>query len=426
MHILMLAQFYDPIVGGEERHVQDLSVELAQRGHSVAVITLQQEGLQDRDHAHGVRVYRIRGATQRVKWLFKDPGRLHAPPLPDPEALCAIRRIIAHERPDVVHAHNWLVPSFLPLLAWSEARLVMTLHDYSLCCPTKRLMYGGSACDGPAPRKCLDCVVHHYGRTKGAITMLGNWFMGEVERRAVDMFLPVSRAVAISNGLVSGGLPFQVIPNFVADNLTAVPAAQDARLDQLPQGDFMLFVGDLSAEKGIRVLLEAYTQLRDAPPLVLIGRNCGGIPERLPPRVLSPGIWPHDLVMAAWRRASIALVPSVWPEPFGITAIEAMSAGCPMIAARSGGLIDIVVDGESGVLVPPGDARALGSAMQRLIDDPALRARMSEGGRRRAVEYRASAVVPRIEQVYQSVVATARMQAALQKHGDEERGYRQV
>src|SRR5438874_2677135 len=151
MRILMLAQFYPPTVGGEEHHVRTLSVELAARGHEVAVATLWQEGLPTFELDRGVRVHRIRGSMQRASWLFADSGRTHAPPFPDPELLLAIRRIIKRERPDIVHAHNWLARSFLPLKGWSGAKLVMTLHDYGLVCAKQNLIYKNAPCSGPAP-----------------------------------------------------------------------------------------------------------------------------------------------------------------------------------------------------------------------------------------------------------------------------------
>src|SRR5437588_10936768 len=116
----MLAQFYPPIIGGEERHVRDLSIELVARGHQVTVATIWQEGMPAFECDQGVRVHRIRGSMQRVPLFFTVKERRHLPPFPDPELLWALRGIIIHERPDVVHAHNWIVHSFTPLKAWSK------------------------------------------------------------------------------------------------------------------------------------------------------------------------------------------------------------------------------------------------------------------------------------------------------------------
>ena len=192
----MLAQFYPPTIGGEERHVANLSSELAARGHQVSVATLWHKGFARFEIEKGVRIHRIRGTLQRMEAIFSYKDRQFAPPFTDPEALWALRRIISEERPDIIHAHNWIVHSFTPLKAWSRAKLVMTLHDYSLVCVQKRLMRHGERCSGPAFMKCLNCAADFYGIGKGVPSTLANLIWGEIERRTVDMFLPVSRSVA--------------------------------------------------------------------------------------------------------------------------------------------------------------------------------------------------------------------------------------
>ena len=166
--------------------------------------------------------------------------------------------------------------SFLPLKWQSQARLVLTLHDYSLSCAKRRLVYQGSPCSGPGFIKCLACSKEHYGLAKGIPTALGHRLMSRVGRGMVDMFLPVSTAVASGNGLVGSSLPFQVIPNFVPDEIDVDRVDTEAYTAQLPDEDFILFVGDLSRDKGIHTLLNAYATLKDAPPLVLIGRQVPG------------------------------------------------------------------------------------------------------------------------------------------------------
>ena len=166
-------------------------------------------------------VYRLRGLAQRATWLYKDDERRHAPPLPDPETTWGLREVLQREQPQIVHAHNWLIHSYLPLEPLHDARLVITLHDYSLVCVQKRLMRFDAPCDGPGLRKCLECAAHHYGRAKGSVTYFGNLAMSAWERRAVDLFLPVSKAVAEGNRLDEYGLPYQVIPNLLPEKLLA-------------------------------------------------------------------------------------------------------------------------------------------------------------------------------------------------------------
>lgn len=406
MRILMLAQFYPPTIGGEERHVQDLSVELVARGHDVAVATLWRPGTAEFEVDRGVRIHRIRGSLQRVGTLFSEKERQHSPPFPDPEALWALRRIIEGERPDIVHAHNWMVHSFTPLKAWSRARLVVTLHDCSLICAQKRFVSRGALCSGPGLLKCLQCAAEYYGPAKGVPTTLANWAWGKVERRAVDMFLPVSQAMVEVNQLARFGVPHRVIPNFIPDRQDASPGDGGSRLKELPRGDYLLFVGDVARDKGVEVLLQAFSRMESSVPLVLIGRPVEDFRVDFPPNVYVLHSWPHEAVMQAWSRCTVALVPSICLESFGLVALEAMAMGRPVVASRIGGLADIVVDGQTGFLVTPGDACALRDAVQRLLSDPILRERMGKMAKQRAAQFHARSVVPRIESVYQEVLCS--------------------
>jgi glycosyltransferase involved in cell wall biosynthesis len=116
--------------------------------------------------------------------------------------------------------------------------------------------------------------------------------------------------------------------------------------------------------------------------------------------------WPSPAIAGAWRRCLIGLVPSAWAEPFGLVAVEAMQAGRPVIASAAGGLADIVVDGETGLLTPPGDPAALAAALRRLLADKALREAMGEAGRRRAAAFTPAAIVPRVERAYARTLAS--------------------
>ena len=404
MRILMLAQFYLPTVGGEERHVHDLSAALVERGHDVAVATLWHEGLPEFEINQGVRIYRIRGSMQRMGMLFSEKVRQHAPPFPDPEALLALRQIVMKEQPEIVHAHNWLIHSFLPLKAWSKAKLVLTIHDTSLVCAQKRYMYHESVCSGPGLTKCLQCSSEHYGVAKGVTTAIGNAIGRRIEYRVVDKFLPVSQAMADMSLLDTYHAPYQVIPNFVPDDITTPPDTAHPLLEQLPKEDFLLFVGDVKRDKGVEVLFHAYAEMNTHVPLVIIGRPIKNFATPVPPNVHIFQSWPHDAIMGAWRRCTVALAPSLWLEAFGIVAIEAMAMGRPLVASRIGGLSDIVEDEQTGLLVPPGDAQALGAAIQRLLNDADLRERMGNAAKQRVSRFKATTVVPQIEQVYQELL----------------------
>ena len=406
LRILMVSQFYPPVAGGEEQHVRNLSSALAERGHEVSVATIRLDGDDPSPFDGTVRIHRLSTSVQRVDSLFSS-SRPFAPPFPDPKAVAELRRIVRAERPDVIHGHNWLARSIVPRMVRGDRPLVMTLHDYGLVCAKKRFVHRGTRCSGPGPVKCLLCASGHYGTRKGVPVTFTNWASARAERRAVKMYVPVSASVAESNQLQRRGLPFRVIPNFVADDLADRPDVRDPALERIPSRDFILFAGDMSRDKGVEVLLAAYEQLDRPPPLVFIGRPIVPLGD-LPHNVFVLGVVPAPVVMAAWRRSMLGVVPSIVPDACPTVILEAMATGRPVIGARSGGIPDLVADEETGLLVPPGDPAALATALQRLLSSPDLRLRMGRAARTRLREFTASSVVPRVEDVYREVLPAGR------------------
>ncbi len=403
MRVLMLTELYPPFIGGSEEYVRNLARGLVERGHQVSVVTISADGTMSDEHDRGVVVHRVRSSTQRLSALMPS-GRPYLPPAPDPDLVAALRRIVADEQPDVIHAHNWAVASFAPLKRADGPRLVMTLHDYSLVCAKRSLLYHGRDCSGPGFSKCLHCAAANYGTARGEMITLGTWLSSPLVVRAVDEFIPVSTAVATRSGLATSGAAFEVVPNFVPDDVVRTAATVDPGLDALPHGGYWLYVGALSRHKGISTLLDAYSGIRSAPPLVVIGRTTGERVPQLPAGVTLISDLAHDAVMAAWQRATLGIIPSHFPDPCPTVALEAMACGVPVVGSRIGGLADLVVDGETGVLVEAGDAAALRAGLCRILGNEQERQRMARAAARRAPQFMASAVIPRIEAVYQRVI----------------------
>jgi glycogen(starch) synthase len=138
----------------------------------------------------------------------------------------------------------------------------------------------------------------------------------------------------------------------------------------------VLYAGRLSPEKGVLELLEAANGI----PLVIAGD--GPLRDRVPEAL---GFVSHDELDRLYTRAAVVACPS-YREGFGVVCAEAMAHARPVVASAVGGFLDLVVDGETGILVPPGDVGALRNALRRLLDDPDLRARMGEAGRARVRE----------------------------------------
>lgn len=401
MKILQLAQFYDPVMGGEERHVSVLAQSLAQRGHSVALVTLATAADEGESSDGEVRIIRVRSSASYLPFVYSDRRWPHAMPIPDPGVARAITNEVAKNRPDIAHAHNWVVNSALRPLRRANVPLVMTLHDYSQVCPTKRLMeMRRRNCTGPALAKCLPCCAEWYGRLSGTATLLGNSLLSRRRRDSVDQFISVSQAVAArvaaraQRTIVSAGVDSVVIPNFVPDSQVVEDVSCVA------SGAPIVFVGDLAEDKGIAVLLEAYRRLQHAPPLILVGRRTPDTPEDLPSGAHATGPLPHSAAMDVVKGAQVLVVPSTCQDACPTVVLEGMAAARPVVASAVGGITDMMVDGETGLLVPPGDVDALAEALSTILGDQERAKSMGRAGRDRSRSFTVSATVDRLERVY--------------------------
>lgn len=415
MRILLLAQFLPPVIGGIERHVWTLARALAARTHEVTLLGLaageEQPGESTVD---GVRIVRVRSATSHLPFLYSDPARPHMLPVSDPLMSRAIRRELWENRFDVVHAHNWIVNSALGPAARAGVPLVMTLHDYGHVCTTARLMEKGTKrCPGPSLGRCLSCSSAHYGALKGPVIVAANTWSAWQRSRHVTRVAAVSAAVAdavkIDGGqswLSGASLDAQIIPNFIPDDLI---------LDQIPPTSPdapLLFVGDVVPDKGVYVLMEAYRRLADPPPLLLAGRPTPEVAEVVPEGVRLVGALPHEEVLQLFRSARAVIVPSLVADACPTVVLEAMAAGRPVVAAASGGIVDMVVDRATGLLVPPGDVAALAAAITSILSDQETARAYGIAGRDRAREFSVSAVADRLEEMYADAIATTKAEVS--------------
>jgi glycosyltransferase involved in cell wall biosynthesis len=163
-----------------------------------------------------------------------------------------------------------------------------------------------------------------------------------------------------------------------AREIEVVPSGVDLPDDVGDEADppEVLYAGRLSAEKGVVELVRA------AEGLNLVVAGDGPLRDQVP---MARGMLPPGELAALYARAAVVVCPS-HREGFGVACLEAMAHGRPVVASGVGGLLDLIVNGETGILVEPGNVPALRSAIDRLLGDPALRRRMGEAGRRRAAE----------------------------------------
>jgi len=401
LRVLQLTDFFPPVLGGLERVVTDLSAALARRGADVLVGTLTPHPVQ-RD---GVPVHSLPSAAARIPGAHTEASRPFHPTFPDPLTVRHLDRLVARFRPDVVHAHSWLINSWLPLRhRRPQVRTVAYAHDYGLFCATKtdqrRDVPGG--CGAPGLARCLRCASGTYGPVRSAALVPGLRAMRHLVRD-VDALVAVSSAVATTLAAALDVPPPAVIPPAI--DLSADPGP--GRPDFLPDGPYVLYAGQLAPHKGVEVLLRA-VRAEPGLRLVMLGLPKAGWQPPADPAVTVRLDVPHATVMAAWRHATVGVVPSLWADPMPLVGLEAMAAGCPLVASAVGGLVDAVEDGVTGLLVPPGDDVALARALSAVVRDPDLRRRMGEAARRRSARFHLDEVTDRWGDLYGRLTAGRR------------------
>lgn len=412
MRVLQAVDFYRPFIGGAERLVELTANELTRRTHSVAVATVWHSGLSADEMTDGVQVFRLKGVTTSLPWFSKDPARRFHPPFPDPGIVLGLRRVITRFRPEVVHANGWIAYSCAVALMGTDIPLVVSARDYGYTCATRGLLFHGAICEGPAPRKCLECAGGQYGTPKAMAAVAAVFAGRPLLNHQSTLIHSVSHYVdaVVKRDLLPGTKPVSavVIPDFLAAETDLDRELGEQYAKRLPAEPFILFVGALTRHKGLQQVLEAYQRLHSPPPLVLIGTPWPETPKTFPPGVVVLTNVPHYGVMAAWERCLFGLGPSLWPEPFGNVLMEGMSQGKAVIGSRIGGHADTVLPG-TGLLVQQGDVEALRAAMQGLLKDSELRDRLGAAARERVQALTAGAIIPRFEALYTDLIARSRL-----------------
>lgn len=328
----------------------------------------------------------------------------------------AIARLLDEQPVDLVHLHSWfkrLTPAILPEIRRRGIPLVQTLHEYRAVCPVSTLYRDGHVCTDCRGGRYRQVIRH---RCAGGSLARSAWNYAEMHagdwlghKRDVARYITVSdyqRDLLVAMGMDAAKL---VTVHHPVD-LPAQPA-QGARAG-------VLFFGRLESEKGAGLLLEIAERL-PGERLVIVGD--GSLREDLARAAGARGLGNvefrgtlHGAALgAAIDAAACAIVPSLWPEAFGLTAVEALAHATPVVASAIGGMLDTVRDGVDGFLVAPGDVAALAERVARLTADPALARRMGEAGRARmAHDFSADGYYRQTMQVYADAMRTRRPAAA--------------
>jgi glycosyltransferase involved in cell wall biosynthesis len=400
MRILQVSDLYPPVTGGLELAVQCLANGLASRGHEVTVLTQPLDGRPSDSSEGAVRVIREPALIPRVV-SYQDGGYPLLAPFPDPVFMAGLRRVVRRNRPHVIHVHGWASYSVLATPGL-DTPVVVGLHDYGHVCPKRTLIRDSdTACAGPRLRDCVGCAANGMGTGRGPALAVALHVGKRLHSRAAGFIANSHAVLTATRPALPAGVPAEVIPPS-----PPVCHPSPVRPGFLPAGDgFVLFVGGLGRHKGIDVLLDVWASGPPPADLVVIGTRNHLPPLRIPERTTVVPAVPHDDVLAAFRHCSFAVVPSVWAEPFGLVAVEAMTLGKAVVASDAGGLSEIIDHEVTGLLVTPGDRTALAGAVRSMLDDPVRTGLMGAEARRRARRWSQPVTTAEVESFYHHVLS---------------------
>ena len=355
MRILILhSRYLSGAVSGENRVVEDEATLLRDGGHDVRVMAPSPD-----DSGPAARV---RAGASAV-WSRAAAG--------------SVERLVRERGIDVVHAHNLfptLSPAVLSAARAAGAAVVVTLHNFRMMCLPATFLRDGRICEACLGRLPWRGVVYRCYRDSalGSATLATSLGL----HRKLGTFESVTRYLAVSDFVrrkhIEGGVPAERIA--VKGNFTwPVPRREGP-------GEYFLFLGRLSAEKGLDTLLHAWRGGASLGKLLVVGDGPQGEELR---RDAPPGVEFRGAVVAAevpgiLRRARALMIPSRWYEASPRTIIEAYAAGVPVVASRIGALPEAVNDGTSGYLAGPEDPADWAAVADRLLDS-ADAERLGEG-----------------------------------------------
>jgi glycosyltransferase involved in cell wall biosynthesis len=368
MRVLVVSGIWPPDVGGPASHAPDVAAYLRSRGHEVEVVTTAAATPAAEEYP--------------VHWISRSlpKGVIHA------RTAAEIARRARWA--DVVYTTGMFGRSASGATMARRPYVVKLTADPAFERARRRGMVGGD--------------VDEFQRSGGDPAIRALRVARDAElRHAAHVFTPSAylRELAVSWGVPAERV--SVLPN-PAPQLPGLRPRDELRAELGLSGPTLAFAGRLTAQKSLGIALEAVAA-NDGVVLLIAGEGDERTPlERrvaelgLGDRVRFLGAQPRDRVLELFRAADASILSSSW-ENFPHTVVEALAVGTPVLATATGGVAEVVRDGENGLLVPSGDAAALADAVCRFFGDEALRERLCAAAASSVAEYAPGLVFARLE-----------------------------
>jgi glycosyltransferase involved in cell wall biosynthesis len=288
------------------------------------------------------------------------------------QAARKLKALVLAEKPDVAHIHlmfNCFSASILPVLKACNVPVVMSVHDYRLICPAYTFIDGqGHFCERCKAKHPYHCIIHRCYRNEYLNSILlaldsyyRTWFIRPV--KLIDTFIFVSR--------FSRGKHISMDASFEAKSLYLYNFTPLSYKGECVRGDYVLYFGRISAEKGIPTLMKAMEEL-DEVKLKIVGT--GPLLEKLKktgaPNTAFEGFRSGDELHDYIRKARFVVVPSECYENNPLTIIESMTLGTPVIGSRIGGIPELIEEGRTGYVFDVKSAASLRQTIQKALSLP--------------------------------------------------------
>lgn len=387
-------------LGGAEANVLVTAAELQRRGHTLAVLHGPSTG-------HGEEA-----------WCNAFQERFALPPS---GGVPAVRTALAAFRPDVVFVHKMADLAVLEALAEAGTPVVRMVHDHDMYCmrgykyhPVTR-----EICTRPASGYCMFPCGAMIARSRGKAFPL-QWVSYGEKRREIALNRRFARLIVASafmrEELVRNG--FSGVQ--VEVHAPVPPPAEPGLLPTFSDRNRIVYAGQVIRGKGVDVLIESLALLKQPFECVIIGDGthrsyCEELTRQLGlrDRVTFTGFVPQARIAEYYADATVAVMSSVWPEPFGAVGLEAMRYGLPVVAFDAGAIREWLLDGWNGLLIPWMDRTRYAAGIDELLRDKALARRMGVHGREWVAErFAFSKYIAGLEDLFGRVHASARRHAS--------------
>ena len=340
-----------------------------------------------RDHGHIVDVY------EETNHDIQNYSSIHLAlkTIWSQQSYDLVRQRLRTHRYDLIHVQNFfplISPSVYYAAQAEGVPVIQTLRNYRLVCPNALFFRDGQVCEDcvgkpiPYPGVVHGCYKESQLASAAVAAMISSHRALKTWLKQVNVFIALTQFA--KQKLVEGGLPAEKIlvkPNFIYPD----PGVGSG------QGNFALYVGRLSVEKGLDTLLEAWQTLPQPFPLKIVGD--GPLADMVQqtadadPTIEWLGRQPMAEVHRLMGEASVLIFPSKWYETFGRVAIEAFAKGTPVIASRIGAIAELLDDGKTGLYFEPANAQQLAQKVSWFLNNPANHLAMRQAARQRFLDH---------------------------------------